>query len=96
MSFDNKEFCRIILNYRLECKLEENHHLFICIFKIGPIETVELMFNFDKKNWEKFKIGINVWLSRNFLRTLFCIIIGILFRRLTYKKLLVLDFCMSF
>ena len=27
--------------------------MFICIFKIGPIETVELMFNFDEKNWEK-------------------------------------------
>ena len=27
--------------------------MFICIFKIGPIETVELMFNFDKTNWEK-------------------------------------------
>ena len=23
--------------------------LFICIFKIDPIETVELMFNFDEK-----------------------------------------------
>ena len=53
MSFDDKEFRRIILNYRLECKLEKNLHLFICIFKIGLIETVELVFNFDEKNWEK-------------------------------------------
>ena len=53
MSFDDKEFCRIILNYKLECKLEKNLHLFICIFKIGLIETVELVFNFDEKNWEK-------------------------------------------
>ena len=53
MSFDDKEFCRIILNYRVECEYEENLRLFICIFKIGPIETVELMFNFDEKNWEK-------------------------------------------
>ena len=27
--------------------------LFICIFKIDPIETVELMFNFDEKHQEK-------------------------------------------
>ena len=53
MSFDDKEFRRIILNYRAECEHEENLCLFICIFKIGPIETVELMFNFDEKNWEK-------------------------------------------
>ena len=53
MSFDDKEFCRIILNYRVECKYEENLRLFTCIFKTGPIETVELMFNFDEKNWEK-------------------------------------------
>ena len=53
MSFDDKDFCRIILNYRVECRHEENIRLFICIFKIGPIETVELMFNFDEKNWEK-------------------------------------------
>ena len=53
MSFGDKEFCRIILNYRVEFKHEENLCLFICIFKIGPIETVELMFIFDKKNWEK-------------------------------------------
>ena len=51
MSFDDKEFCRIILNYRVECEHKENLHLLICIFKIGSIETVELMFNFDKKNW---------------------------------------------
>ena len=49
MSFDDKEFRRIILNYRLECKLEKNLHLFICIFKIGSIETIELMFDFDEK-----------------------------------------------
>ena len=53
MSFDNKKFHRIILNYRVEFKHEENVRLFICIFKIGPIEIVELMFNFDEKNWEK-------------------------------------------
>ena len=53
MSFDDKEFRRIILNYRLECKLEKNLHLFICIFKIGSIETIELMFNFYEKIWEK-------------------------------------------
>ena len=49
MSFDDKEFRRVILNYRVECEHEENLRLFICIFKIGPIETVELMFNFDEK-----------------------------------------------
>ena len=49
MSFDDKEFCRIILNCRVECEHEQNLRLFICIFKIGPIETVELMFNFDEK-----------------------------------------------
>ena len=52
MSFDDKEFRRIILNYRVKCKHEENLRLFICIFKICPIETVELMFNFDEQNWE--------------------------------------------
>ena len=53
MFFDYKEFHRIILNYRVEYEHEENLRLFICIFKIGPNETVELMFNFDEKNWEK-------------------------------------------
>ena len=53
MSFDYKQFHRIILNYIVKCKHEENLRLFICIFKIGPIETVELMFNFDEKNQEK-------------------------------------------
>ena len=51
MSFDDTEFHRIILNYRVECKHEENLRLFICIFKIGQIEKVELMFNFNEKNW---------------------------------------------
>ena len=64
MSFDGKEIRRIILNYRVKCEHEENLCLFICIFKIGTIETVELMFNFDEKNWEKF--AINVWLLKNF------------------------------
>ena len=53
MSFYDKQFHRIILNYRVKCEHEENLRLFICICKIGPIETVELMFNFDEKNWEK-------------------------------------------
>ena len=53
MSFDDKAFRRVILNYRIEYEHEENLHLFICILKIGPIETVELMFNFDQKNSEK-------------------------------------------
>ena len=53
MSFEDKEFCRIILNYRVEFEHEENLRLFICIFKIGPIQTVELMFSFGEKNWEK-------------------------------------------
>ena len=81
MSFDDKEFCRIILNYWVACKHEENHWLFICIFKIDPVETVELIFNFDLKN--RKKIAINVSLLNNFWWTLFCIIIGILFRLLT-------------
>ena len=53
MSFDNNAFCRIFLNYRVECQHEQNLRLFICIFKIGRVETVELMFNFEEKNWEK-------------------------------------------
>ena len=53
MSFDDKQFCRIILNYRVKCEHEENLRLFIYIFKIGLVETVGLMFNFDGKNWEK-------------------------------------------
>ena len=53
MSFDDKEFRRVILNYGVEFEHEENFCLFICIFKIGTIETVELMFNFVEKNWEK-------------------------------------------
>ena len=43
MSFDDKEFRRIILNYRVECEHEENLGLFVCIFKIGTIETVEVL-----------------------------------------------------
>ena len=53
MSFDGKEFRRIILNYRVECEHEENLRLFIYIFKIGPIETVGLVFNFDGKELGK-------------------------------------------
>ena len=55
MTFDDKEFRRIILNHRVECEHEENLHLFTWIFKINPIETVELMFNFEEKNWEKIR-----------------------------------------
>ena len=51
MSFDDKQFQRIILNCRVKCEHEENLHLIICIFKIGSIETVQLTFNFDGKNW---------------------------------------------
>ena len=64
MSFDDKEFCRIILNYRVECEYEDNLRLFICIFKIGPIETVELMFNLMKKIGKKFTI--KTWLLKDF------------------------------
>ena len=92
MFFDYKEFLRIILNYRVEYEHEENFRLFICICKIGPNETVELMFNFEKKIGKKF--AINVWLSKNFYRTLFPTIIGVLFHHLIKKKLLVLDFCL--
>ena len=53
MSFDNKEFRRTILKYRIKCEHEKSFCFFICIFKIGSIETVELMFNFDGKNREK-------------------------------------------
>ena len=53
MSFSNKEFCRIILNYRVEFEHEENVRLFICIFKISPIETAELKINFDEKKLEE-------------------------------------------
>ena len=53
MSFDDKEFRRVILNSWVEFEHEGNFCLFICIFKIGTIETVELMFNFVEKNWEK-------------------------------------------
>ena len=53
MSFGGKQFRRIILNYRVKCEYEENLRLFICIFKIGSMETVELMFHFNEKNWEK-------------------------------------------
>ena len=52
MFFDDKQFRRIILNYRVKCE-HENLRLFICVFKIGSVETIELMFNFDRKNWEK-------------------------------------------
>ena len=53
MSFSNNEFCRIILNYGVKFEHEENACLFICIFKISPIETVELKINFDKKKLEE-------------------------------------------
>ena len=64
MSIDDKQFHRIILKYRLECKLEENLCLFICIFKVGSNETVELMLNFDRKIGKRF--AINIWLLKNF------------------------------
>ena len=65
MSFSNKEFCRIILNYKVKFEHEENVCLFICIFKISPIETVELKINFDEKKIGR-KFAISVWLSKNF------------------------------
>ena len=64
MFFDYKEFLRIILNYRVEYEHEENFRLFICICKIGPNETVELMFNFDKK-----KLGKNLQSMFGYRRT---------------------------
>ena len=64
MSFDNKELCRIFSNHRIECKHEENLRLFIYIFKISPVETVELMFNFDKK-----KLGKNLQSTLIYQRT---------------------------
>ena len=43
--------------------------MFICIFKIGQIETVELMFNFDEKNWQKIlnQCFVIEELSKNFI-----------------------------
>ena len=43
MYLDDKEFCRIILNYRVECEYEENLRLFICFFKTGP--NWEIIYN---------------------------------------------------
>ena len=41
------------MNYRLE---KESKKLLIttCISKIGTVETVELVYNFDQKNWFDF------------------------------------------
>ena len=64
MSFDNKELCRVFSNCRIECKHEENLPLFICIFKVNPVETVELIFNFDKK-----KLGKNLQSTLIYQRT---------------------------
>ena len=43
---------------------EENLPLFICIFKVNPVETVELIFNFDKK-----KLGKNLQSTLIYQRT---------------------------
>ena len=53
MFFDGKEIRRIILNYRVKCEHEENLCLFTCIFKIGTIETVELICLILMKKIEK-------------------------------------------
>ena len=92
MSFDDKEFRRIILNYRVECEHEENLRLFICIFKIGPIETVELMFNFDEKNWEKI---CNQRLVIKELLKNFILYNNWYFVPSFNVELLVLDFCLT-
>ena len=64
MSFDNKELRRIILNYRVACKHEENLCLFICIFEICPIETLNYCLILTKQIGKRF--AINVWLLKNF------------------------------
>ena len=92
MSFDNKEFYRIILNCRVECEHEQNLRLFICIFKIGPIETVELMFNFDEKNWEKI---CNQRLVIKELLKNFILYNNWYFVPSFNVELLVLDFCLT-
>ena len=92
MSFDDKEFCRIILNCRVECEHEQNLRLFIYIFKIGPIETVELKFNFDEKNWEKIcnQHLVIKELLKNFIFYDNCYFV------LSFNvELLVLDFCLT-
>ena len=92
MSFDDKEFCRIILNCIVECEHEQNLRLFICIFKIGPIETVELMFNFDEKNWEKI---CNQRLVIKELLKNFILYNNWYFVPSFNVELLVLDFCLT-
>ena len=53
MTLADQTFHRKYLNYRLE-KESEKLLITTCISKIGTIETVELVYNFDKKNWFDF------------------------------------------
>ena len=53
MSSAYQTFGRKLLNYRLE---RESEKLLITTWssKIGAVETVELVHNFDQKNWFDF------------------------------------------
>ena len=53
MASTDQTFCRKLLNYRLE-KKSEKLLITICISKIGTVETVKLVYKFDKKNWFDF------------------------------------------
>ena len=52
------------MNYRLE-KESEKCLITTCISKIGTVETVELVYNFDQKNWFDF------FTERSFVEDLF-------------------------
>ena len=53
MTSTDQTFCQKLLNYRLE---KESVKLLITtsISKIGTVKTVELVYNFDQKNWFDF------------------------------------------
>ena len=46
-------FRRKLLNYRLE-KESEKLLITTCISKIGSVETIEIVLNFDQKDWPDF------------------------------------------
>ena len=50
MTLTDQTFLWKLLNYRLEIE-SEKLLITTCISKIGTVETVELVYNFDQKNW---------------------------------------------
>ena len=51
-----ESLCQKLLNYRLKSIETDSEKLLIsyCISKIGSVKTIEIVLNFDQKDWLDF------------------------------------------